>query len=145
MDGLALVFIAEVSAVLYSQVLRPEIQDQCSDVHRIKVAMYGIDWLNRRPALIDILTVAALMCFTLLILNWQLGAIVRPVYTALECTCLNRGERCIEAKKFDSSWWYDYWMTAVPGVFDQVKKLQAEAGVPTPAPAEIIGLAKAAG
>merc|ERR1719316_2564131 len=59
MNGVALFFIAEVSSVLYDQVLREEIKDQCGDIKPMRVAMYGIDWLNRRPALVDMICVLA--------------------------------------------------------------------------------------
>merc|ERR1719238_644480 len=67
MNGVSLAFIAEVSAILYSQVLREEIKDQTGDIKAIKVRMYGIDWLNRMPALIDIMYVIGLVVVVLII------------------------------------------------------------------------------
>merc|ERR1719207_462322 len=48
MNGVALVFIAEISSVLFNQVLREEIKDQTEDIKPIPVRMYGWDWLNDR-------------------------------------------------------------------------------------------------
>merc|ERR1719421_1002540 len=88
MNGVTLAFIQEVSALLYDQVLREEIKDQTGDIKAIKVRMYGIDYLNRRPAIIDILCLIGIGLISVVILWWQQTNIVVPVYTALECTCL---------------------------------------------------------
>merc|ERR1719272_593618 len=64
LDGVALLFIVEVSAMLYAQVLRDEVRDQTEDIFPMKVKMYGIEWLNRRPALVDIVCIGALLCCT---------------------------------------------------------------------------------
>merc|ERR1719161_2894136 len=55
MNGVALGFIAEISEVLFALALREEVKDQTDSIKAIKVEMYGIDYLNRRPALIDYL------------------------------------------------------------------------------------------
>merc|ERR1719169_291512 len=104
MDGLALLFIAEIAAVLYSQVLREEVKDQTEDIKAIKVEMYGIDWLNRRPALIDLLVVIALVIATYLVMQWQLTSIVVPIHGSLQCACLSDGDTCAEAQKYN----YDF-------------------------------------
>merc|ERR1719446_415456 len=72
MNGVALVFIAEMSTVLYNQVLREEIKDQTEDIKALKVPMYGIDWLNRQPALVDIISISVLSLVVYIIMQWQL-------------------------------------------------------------------------
>merc|ERR1719262_127662 len=57
MNGVSLGFIAEISEVLFALALREEVKDKTEDIKAIKVEMYGIDWLNRRPALIDTMVV----------------------------------------------------------------------------------------
>merc|ERR1719478_1232002 len=125
MNGVTLIFIAEVSSVLYSQVLRDEVKDQTEDIKSIKVEMYGIDWLNRRPALVDILCVFGMLVAVWIIMDWQSRVIVLPVYNALECTCLSSGEHCVEAQKYNYDFWHNYWMKAVPDIFTEVDKLKA--------------------
>merc|ERR1719331_3008164 len=71
MNGVALLFIAEISSILYSQVLREEIKDQTEDIKPIRVPMYGIDFLNRQPALVDIISVIVLGCIVYFIMDWQ--------------------------------------------------------------------------
>merc|ERR1719473_396748 len=83
MNGVALLFIAEISSVLYSQVLREEIKDQTEDIKPIRVPMYGIDWLNRQPALVDIISVVVLALVVYGIMSWQFKTIVVPVHDAL--------------------------------------------------------------
>jgi hypothetical protein len=128
MNGVALLFVAEVAAVLYGQVLREEIQDQCSDIKPMQVEMYGIEWLNRRPALVDIVCVVGLFAVVFVIMRWQMYSVVLPVYESLECTCAHTGDNCVEAQKFNYDFWNNYWHKAVPGVFAEVEKLKAGAG-----------------
>jgi hypothetical protein len=126
MNGVALLFISEISSVLYTQVLREEIKDQTEDIKPMRVRMYGIAWLNRQPALVDIMSVATLMFVVYMIMDWQLSTIVVPVHDALECTCTSSGKNCVEAQKFDAAFWSKYWMSAVPGVYNEVAKLKAQ-------------------
>lgn len=125
MNGVALLFISEISSVLYTQVLREEIKDQTEDIKPMRVRMYGLAWLNRQPALVDIISVASLMIIVYIIMEWQLNTIVVPVHDALECTCTSSGKHCVEAQKFDEAFWSKYWMSAVPGVYAEVEKLKA--------------------
>jgi hypothetical protein len=127
MNGVALGFIAEISGVLFSEVLREEVKDQTEDIKPIKVEMYGIEWLNRRPALIDILCVVGIGLAVVAIMWWQQKNIVVPVYKALECTCLSHGDECFEAQKYNFDFWYEYWLHGVPGVFKAVETLKAGA------------------
>lgn len=126
MNGVALLFIAQISEVLYSQVLREEIKDQTADIKPMKVAMYGWDWLNRQPALLDVLSVGVVAILVWYIMKWQLTTIVVPVHDALQCTCTTSGSKCVEAQKFDYGFWSKYWMHAVPGVFKEVAKLKTK-------------------
>lgn len=125
LDGVALIFIVEIASLLYEQVLRDEVRDQTEDIYPIKVEMYGIEAINRQPALVDIICVFALIVITVGIMWNHRTTIVDPVYDALNCTCRTRGENCMETQKFDYDFWYDYWKNVVPGVFTEVAKLQA--------------------
>jgi len=125
MNGVTLVFVAEIASVLYNQVLREEIRDQCEDIKPMKVKMYGWVWLNKRPALIDMLCVVFLCCVVYLVMKWQMGVIVLPVYDALGCTCTSSGARCVEATKFNKPFWDNYWMKTVPDVINEFAKLKA--------------------
>eukprot|EP00746_Dinoflagellata_sp_MGD_P005943 gnl/MRDRNA2_/MRDRNA2_111530_c0_seq1.p1 gnl/MRDRNA2_/MRDRNA2_111530_c0~~gnl/MRDRNA2_/MRDRNA2_111530_c0_seq1.p1 ORF type:complete len:632 (-),score=111.84 gnl/MRDRNA2_/MRDRNA2_111530_c0_seq1:49-1944(-) len=124
MNGVALLFIAEISSVLYSQVLREEIKDQTEDIKPMKVPMYGVEWLNRQPALVDVISVTVLALIVCYIMHWQLTSIVVPVHDALQCTCTSSGPHCIEAQKFNSAFWNKYWTSAVPGVYHEIGKLK---------------------
>lgn len=125
MNGVALAFVAEIASVLYSQILREEIRDQTEDIKAIKVPMFGIYELNKYPALLDIVLLALviLICFT--IMQWQLTSVVVPIYKALECTCLQRGEECYESERFDHKFWNNYWQYTVPWIYEEVAKLKA--------------------
>jgi len=125
MNGVTLLFVADVSNILYSQVLREEIRDQTEDIKAMKVPMYGIEWLNRRPALLDIVCQCFLIVLVYALMTWNLTNVTVPIYNALECTCLSDGSQCFEAQQFDKPWWDNYWMKTVPGVFKEVDTLKA--------------------
>lgn len=125
LDGVALIYIVEIAGVLYSQILREEVRDQTEDIKAMRVEMYGFDYLNRRPALVDILTLCLILGFTIFVMERQLREIIVPVYEALECTCVKTGPKCVEALKFDFDFWYKYWKVTVPTIFTEVAKLKA--------------------
>lgn len=124
MNGVALVFIAEISNVLYGQVLREEVKDQTGDIKPMKVAMFGSEWLNRRPALIDIITVAVILVAVYAMMEWQLTNLVVPVHNALQCACTGTGSTCVEAHKFNYDFWHNYWLHGVPSIYKEVAKLK---------------------
>jgi len=126
MNGVTLVFVATIASSLYNQVLREEIRDQCEDIKAIKVEMYGWEWLNRRPALLDMACVLfiALCCYG--VMQWQMKNVVLPVSTALECTCISSGSKCFEANHFNKQFWDTYWMDTVPGVFKEVSSMKSK-------------------
>jgi len=125
MNGVTLAFVAELSSLLYALILREQIRDQCEDIKPMKVKMPGIDWLNHRPALLDMISVVILMIIVYAVMEWQLANVVLPVHGALSCTCGQTGDNCLEAQKFNYDFWNHYWGTAVPGVFDQVDKMKS--------------------
>jgi hypothetical protein len=125
MNGVTLLFVADVSNILYTQVLREEIRDQTEDIKAMKVPMYGIEWLNRRPALLDIVCQCCLIALVYGLMTWNLNNVTLPIYDALECTCLSQGDSCFEAQHFNKPWWDNYWMKTVPGVFKEVDTLKA--------------------
>lgn len=141
MNGVSLAFIAEISSVLWSQALRDEVQDQTGDIKPIKVRMFGWDWVNRRPAIIDMLVILVVLVLVYLIMAWQKSNIVVPVHDALQCTCLSQGELCKEAQIYNYDFWHEYWLHGIPGVFEAVASLKltvaegAPGGVPPRAPA----------
>merc|ERR1719335_399659 len=86
MDAVALVFIVEIANILYNQVLRPEIREQTEGLSAMTVPMFGIDALNKRPALVDLICLICVILATIAVLdNWNKTA-VYPIYNALRLT-----------------------------------------------------------
>merc|ERR1719379_2637088 len=127
MDGIALLFILEIAEILYAQVLRADVRDQTESLAPMKVKMYGIDWLNRRPAHMDALWLVAVLCLTVGVMYSFHSQVVVPVSDALECTCMNQGPLCREAKTFDQAFWENYWNREVPAVFAEVSRMSGGA------------------
>merc|ERR1719388_117175 len=69
MDAVALVFIVEIAMILYGQVLRSEIRDQTESLDPMIVPMYGIDYLNRRPAIVDIIQLVSILALAIAVIN----------------------------------------------------------------------------
>merc|ERR1719350_1106594 len=125
MDAVALGFIMEISRILYAQVLHQEIREQCENLDPMVVPMFGIDWLNRRPTLVNFIEVFAVAATVAGIMYvWYRGT-VEPLYEALECACLGEGPHCREADKFSYDFWYKYWKDDVPNVFKAVAKMKS--------------------
>merc|ERR1719171_2549319 len=97
MDAVALVFIIEIANILYNQVLRPEIREQCEGLDSMTVEMYGIPWLNRRQAIVDVIQLVAIVIFTVIVMYMYYVDVVDPLSDALECACVSRGDKCHEA------------------------------------------------
>jgi hypothetical protein len=125
MNGVALAFVAEISSVMYAQILREEIRDQTEDIKPIKVPMFGINFLNRYPALLDMVWLAALIVFCYYVMEWQKSSVVLPIFRSLECACLQTGEECFEAKRFDQAFWHKYWQYTVPWIYKELEGLKA--------------------
>lgn len=125
MNGVALAFVAEISGVMYSQILREEIRDQTEDIKAIKVPMFGIHAINKFPALLDIVLLGCLIAFCYWVMDLQLTSVVKPIYRSLECACLQTGEECFEANKFNQAFWHKYWQYTVPWIYKELDVLKA--------------------
>merc|ERR1719375_1744747 len=124
LDGVALIFIVEVATILYTQVLRPDVRDQTESLDPMHVNKFGLDWLNRRPAIEDIIWLFVIVAIVVGILAHQHYTLVVPVADALECTCVKQGDKCLEAHKFNAEFWHKYWKTDIPAVYDEVRRMR---------------------
>lgn len=125
MDGVALVFVVEIAQILYSQVLRVSIREQTEALEPMEVEMFGIEYLNARPALMDFLWFTGCVLVAIIVLWHYSETLVNPLYDALECTCLGEGENCREAQRFSYDFWYNYWKVDVPKVFEDVDAMKS--------------------
>jgi hypothetical protein len=128
MDAVTLVFIVEIANIIYTQSLRPDIREQTESIQSMVVMKWGIDFLNVRPALTDMLWFFGVMIASVIIVQTYGEVTVTPLYDALQCACLGVGDNCIEADKFSYDFWHDYWKNTVPAVFDEVDVLKQTAG-----------------
>jgi len=139
LDALALIFVVEVAEVLYAQVLRPEIRSQTESIEPMYVPMYGIDWLNRRPSIVDVIHLVAIVTITVCWMSYYYYGTLTPLYNAIECTCIGEGETCREAQTFSYDFWHKYWKEDVPNVFKELDRLKSggseSSSAPAPAPA----------
>merc|ERR1719240_1953770 len=80
LDAVSLVFILEIGQILYEQVLRPQIREQCESLEPMTVPMYGITALNRRPALVDLISLLAIVVFVVGLMKFYEYDTVLPLY-----------------------------------------------------------------
>ena len=125
MDAVSLVFVLEIAGIIYCQVLRPQIRSQVESLMPMSVKMAGWEWLNRHPALLDLVWLLSLMAVVAVVMFFHYEYTVEPLYEALKCTCLKVGDRCHEAQAFDYEFWYDYWKVKTPEIFKSVKELRS--------------------
>lgn len=126
MDAVALGFIMEISRLLYAQVLHRGLREQCESLDTMQVDMYGIEWLNQRPTLVNFIEIFALAAVVMGIMHFWYRGTVEPLHEALECACLGKGTQCREANKFSYDFWQKYWMEDVPNVFKAVGKMRSQ-------------------
>jgi len=129
MDGVALLFIVEIANMLYVFVLRTDIREQTEGIEPMHVKMFGIDWVNRRPAVMDMLWILFAALVVVVVMHVFYVQISIPVSDALECACLSKGDKCFEAEAFSSDFWRKYWMQDLPRVFGEVEEMRNIRGV----------------
>eukprot|EP00747_Dinoflagellata_sp_TGD_P212520 gnl/TRDRNA2_/TRDRNA2_85607_c1_seq1.p1 gnl/TRDRNA2_/TRDRNA2_85607_c1~~gnl/TRDRNA2_/TRDRNA2_85607_c1_seq1.p1 ORF type:complete len:561 (+),score=120.88 gnl/TRDRNA2_/TRDRNA2_85607_c1_seq1:247-1683(+) len=130
MDAVSLVFVLDIATILYSQAVRPKAQSEIADnVDPMQVRLLAPDMLRKNPALQDVLWLVVVVVIVAVIMTHYQIATVLPLYDALECTCVVKGESCREARLFDYDYWYEYWHKGTPQIFRDVAKLKAEASL----------------
>jgi hypothetical protein len=127
-DALALLFVLELGNMIYEMVLRPKVRKNAEQIHPMTVNMYGIDWLNKRPGIMDFLWLMVVVGSACYIMYDYYYNTVDPLRNSIECACLNQGQQCVEARQFDYDFWYDYWQVKTPEVFKAVEALKGEGG-----------------
>merc|ERR1719161_410222 len=129
MDGVALLFIVEIANMLYVFVLRTDIREQTEGIEPMHVKMFGIDWVNRRPAVMDMLWILFAALVVVVVMHVFYVQISVPVSDALECACLSKGDKCFEAEAFSSDFWRKYWVQDLPRVFGEVEEMRGMASL----------------
>lgn len=129
MDAVGLVFILEIAGLLYTQILRPQIREQTESLKPMVIQAAGWDWLNRRPAFLDLIWLALVFVIVLVLMYFHYTTTVDPMYKALECACIGVGEGCREANQFSKTFWDNYWHVETPKVFADVEVLKGGASL----------------
>jgi len=132
LNGVAMVFIMEVANSIFTQVLDTHLQEQFLSTEPMYVRMVGNKWMNKHPALRDILAFSCLCLVMALIMHAHLIMVDQPLSEAVECACLTEGGKCHEASAFDHNFWNKYWSEDVPDVFSTVEKLKVAAATGRP-------------
>eukprot|EP00747_Dinoflagellata_sp_TGD_P105826 gnl/TRDRNA2_/TRDRNA2_169668_c1_seq4.p1 gnl/TRDRNA2_/TRDRNA2_169668_c1~~gnl/TRDRNA2_/TRDRNA2_169668_c1_seq4.p1 ORF type:complete len:584 (-),score=105.41 gnl/TRDRNA2_/TRDRNA2_169668_c1_seq4:105-1856(-) len=126
MDAVSLVFVIEIAGILYTQGIRPKAQTEIADhIDPMPVKLLGPKSLTDDASLQDVLW----LLFAFAVVGWIMyeyqTTTVIPLYDALECTCVVKGDKCREANKFDYDYWYEYWKVTTPQIFKDIAKLKA--------------------
>mmetsp|Transcript_5604 Transcript_5604/g.15551 ORF Transcript_5604/g.15551 Transcript_5604/m.15551 type:complete len:567 (-) Transcript_5604:210-1910(-) len=139
LNGLGLLFVVEISNIVYTQMLNPFLKKEFLDSQPLKVPMIGAAHLNKNPALKDILWFSSLMALLIFGMVFYKAAVTDPMTTALNCACLSQGETCREASLFDKVFWDRYWSKDIPAVFQAVEEMKRTGSLHTPVMAVMTG------
>merc|ERR1719198_2807836 len=82
MDAVSLVFIVEIAQILYLQVLRPSVREQVENLKPMKIDPAGMEWLNSRPALIDLIWLLLVFVSVVVIMICHYTVLVTPLFEA---------------------------------------------------------------
>jgi len=127
-DAVAVVFVLEFGDILYCKAVRRQLQAQVGELNAMTFKGSSISpYLSRRPGLVDMLWILGLIIAVCCTMCYYYSTVVIPVFDALQCTCLNIGGNCREAKTFNYDFWYDYWSNVVPNVLGQLDQMEAAA------------------
>lgn len=129
MDGVALIFIVEVEEIVYARVLRQEVRTAWEEREPFELKKIGLPWLVGRPDITDLIWFFLIGIMAIGFLAYYTTYLVNPLYDALECACLSKGERCSEAHTFSHSFWEQYWKNDVPSSIQAINKLMS--GLPS--------------
>lgn len=125
-DALALLFVLELGNMIYQQVLRQKVRSDAESINPMTVSMYGIDWLNQRPGIVDFAWLLLTIAGAVTIMLHYYGDTVKPLRASIECACLSQGDHCAEAYRFNYDFWYDYWQVHTPQVFRDVAAMREQ-------------------
>lgn len=128
LDGVALIFIIEVQEILYERALRGDVKNKWEDSDAMSINLVGIRYFNRRPDLMDVLWLVAVIVASFVFMVWYTSTIVTPLHDSLKCACVGEGENCFEHQHFSRSFWDQYWRYDLPKVLGQIKSLKKGAG-----------------
>jgi hypothetical protein len=126
LNGVGLVFIIEIANSLYVQLLSADLREKFENTEPLSVSMASV-WKGlwiRKAALRDLCRLAFGIVLLCVCMYLHYIHIAKPLSTALECTCLNQGEQCFEAKEYNKDFWKTYWEYDVPQVFASVEQMQ---------------------
>eukprot|EP00408_Alexandrium_pacificum_P016765 CAMPEP_0171186074 /NCGR_PEP_ID=MMETSP0790-20130122/16624_1 /TAXON_ID=2925 /ORGANISM="Alexandrium catenella, Strain OF101" /LENGTH=559 /DNA_ID=CAMNT_0011651105 /DNA_START=94 /DNA_END=1769 /DNA_ORIENTATION=+ len=123
LNGVAMVFVAEIASHLYSQVVSSGLRERCEAAEPMEVALRPP--LAACPGAGDLLGFCALAAFVALLMGLHYVAVGRPLSQALACACVSEGPHCREAQHFSPAFWEGYWDRDVPAVFAEVEALRA--------------------
>merc|ERR1719428_859667 len=129
MDAVSLVFVIEIAGILYTQGIRPKAQVEIAEhIDPMPVKLLGPKALVEDASLQDVLWLLfAIAAVAFIMYEYQTTTVI-PLYDALECVCLVKGEKCREATLFDYDYWYEYWHKTTPQIFQDIAKLKASVG-----------------
>jgi len=125
MDGVALIFIVEVEEIVYNRVLRRDVRISWEEREPIELKKVGLPALTRRADITDLIWFLLVGVMAISFLMYYTKALVEPLYDALQCACLSRGDMCHEAHVFSHKFWNQYWKHDVPSSIEAINQLMS--------------------
>lgn len=124
LDGVALVWIVEIAEILYAKVIRVEVRNYWMRERPLVIRPFKMFKFNVNPEATDWLWLLLSILATVTYIWWYSDVVVAPLYDALECSCVQEGGHCLEAQKYNSDFWDNYWRRELPKSFKAIDKLK---------------------
>lgn len=124
LSSLSLLFILNISSLLYTKILRPEVRKQVESLRSMQVPSVYPNYLARHPMIVDMLWLVVVGVMVAVVLYHHYTSTVYPLNDALGCACTSTGRNCREANVFNREFWHDYWKHETPKVFTDVADMR---------------------
>jgi len=133
LDGVAMIFIVEVQDILYSHVIRQDVRQTWEERSPMPftdaLPPFGASSKFRpRADILDLAWFFILLSLASMFMAFHLLWVVKPLYGALQCTCLSEGSQCREAHAFSYQFWQQYWMLDLPSSIMRINEAQYSYG-----------------
>jgi len=106
-------------------VLRRDVRISWEEREPIELKKVGLPSLTRRPDITDLVWFLIVGVMAISFLMYYTKALVEPLYDALQCACLSRGDTCHEAHVFSHKFWNQYWRHDVPSSIEAINQLMS--------------------
>jgi len=124
LNSLALTFILEIDSVLYTLMDKKTTEeiDNCKKLtFRTRLPSAGCLGYTLKKECWGLFLIPTLSVCIVLFCNQRDKM---PVLEALNCACIQEGERCLDSMKYQADWWRNYWSHILPHAMHHIEEFR---------------------